>query len=249
MNHTHLKRCSGITVAEYRNRHPDVEIYDKGALFDTYSRGGKHTNRANQKVALAARNRVDFAGRSKGYLTAISFVRMTTHKNGHASAVWLFRCKCGNEVERQASHVFVYVKRRDRPNESIPSCGCRISAKKLPMGESGFRATLRDYKSSAKSRNLEFSLTDDEFRKLVTEDCYYCGSAPSNFPQTGQFSRSKGVYFSGIDRVDNEVGYIIGNVVSCCQICNKMKLDWTQEQFYANVEKIYLRRIAIKEPV
>ncbi len=43
---------------------------------------------------------------------------------------------------------------------------------------------------------------------------------------------------SGIDRVDNSVGYEVDNCVPCCGVCNRMKRDLTKDQFIDHVHKI-----------
>lgn len=245
INHTHLQRCSGLSVREYREKYPKTPLRNK------YIKGssktlGKHTNRSNQKRLLAERNRVDYTGQTHGYLTAVRFLGMSNHKNGHASAIWLFKCQCGNEVERQASHVLFVDKNKRRPRPSVPSCGCRLTAKKLTPGESGFRATMRYYNLGSKTRNLEFSLTDEQCKELFGNNCYYCGAEPTNSPQTGPHSRSLDYKYNGIDRVNNDLGYRTDNVVTCCWDCNRMKLQMTQSQFYDKVKAIYDRHVKDK---
>lgn len=45
--------------------------------------------------------------------------------------------------------------------------------------------------------------------------------------------------YNGIDRVDNNKGYEIENVVTCCTDCNKKKLKKTQEEFRKDIIAIY----------
>ena len=66
------------------------------------------------------------------------------------------------------------------------------------------------YKTSAQSKQLEFTITKGDFMDMVVLPCYYCG-----------IIQSKG--FNGIDRVDSKQGYKIDNIVSCCEMCNMMK--------------------------
>lgn len=47
---------------------------------------------------------------------------------------------------------------------------------------------------------------------------------------------------NGIDRINSNKGYEKDNCVSCCPICNRMKLDLSLEDFYAHIEKIYKKR-------
>lgn len=73
------------------------------------------------------------------------------------------------------------------------------------------------YKRGAKKRGYEFLLTIKEFDKITkNENCIYCRR---------KYERC------GIDRICNDIGYKIGNVVPCCKDCNKMKGTMTYNQF------------------
>jgi hypothetical protein len=41
------------------------------------------------------------------------------------------------------------------------------------------------------------------------------------------------VTYGGIDRKDNTIGYVVGNVVPCCIVCNRAKMDLPYEAFLA----------------
>ena len=62
-----------------------------------------------------------------------------------------------------------------------------------------------DYKNGAKGRNIFFDLTLDEFRKFWGKNCFYCGSKIETI---------------GLDRIKNDIGYVIENLISCCWKCN-----------------------------
>jgi len=81
------------------------------------------------------------------------------------------------------------------------------------------------YKQNAEKRNLEFSLSGDESRWFFFQPCFYCGLF---LPEHG----------SGIDRYNNRCGYIQGNCVPCCTLCNRMKNDLEASEFIAHVRKI-----------
>lgn len=109
------------------------------------------------------------------------------------------------------------------------SCGCyhnsisaengKKSRQKVVNPEAGYTSILYTYKRSASLRNLPFSLTIDEFKLLITSDCYYCGSKPSNLYNKTYYKMA----YNGIDRKDNNVGYTIDNCVPCCKMCNIAK--------------------------
>jgi hypothetical protein len=67
-----------------------------------------------------------------------------------------------------------------------------------------------NYKRSAETKQLEFTLTQENFMDIVILPCYYCG-----------IIQSKG--FNGLDRLDSSKGYVMDNVVTCCEMCNMMK--------------------------
>ena len=73
------------------------------------------------------------------------------------------------------------------------------------------------YKKNAKKGNIEFNLTKDEFKIFWNKPCFYC---------------NKNITTIGIDRVDSKLGYNMTNCVSCCTICNYMKLDHSEEEWY-----------------
>lgn len=63
----------------------------------------------------------------------------------------------------------------------------------------------------AKRRKKEFTLTFEEYVELISHPCYYCNKDISD--ETGV----------GLDRMDNNLGYITGNVTACCGKCNRKK--------------------------
>ena len=110
---------------------------------------------------------------------------------------------------------------------------------KLLPGEAAQNQVITRYKRNAENRNLSVSLTNDELSILFKMNCYYCGNAPSNrFSEKGY--RGDFVY-NGIDRLDNNQGYHMFNVVPCCIKCNRMKMDANVEDFVEHVAKIHGR--------
>jgi hypothetical protein len=107
----------------------------------------------------------------------------------------------------------------------------------LPEGEASFRALYSTYKRSANKREIEFLLTKDQFKELIVQPCFYCGSAGQS--QKMGCKRSNGSFsYTGIDRFDNRVGYTEKNSVPCCKTCNFMKLDHDFEAFMKHLQKI-----------
>lgn len=84
------------------------------------------------------------------------------------------------------------------------------------------------YQQSAAQRVLEFKLTRDNVIDLCSSDCYLCGKQTTH----------KG-HINGIDRIDNDVGYILSNAAPCCRTCNFKKFDLSNEVFLAHLDQIY----------
>ena len=74
------------------------------------------------------------------------------------------------------------------------------------------KVRFQNLKTAVKRKNQSLSITEDEYIEIIKNDCYYCD---------GFFPRSE--TGSGLDRLDNNLGYHIDNVISCCTTCNKVK--------------------------
>ena len=96
---------------------------------------------------------------------------------------------------------------------------------------------LIHYKNNARTRNIEWQLTEEQYKKLVKDKCYYCGAEPSE--RKGTIINNKIELVNGIDRIDSSKGYSIENCVSCCAMCNKMKNNYSQQQFLDKICAIY----------
>lgn len=73
------------------------------------------------------------------------------------------------------------------------------------------KPSLWDYKRRAKKQGVSFDLTKEDFEDLTKGVCEYCNRTPTTW--------------FGIDRVIPSLGYVHGNVVSCCYDCNLDKLE------------------------
>lgn len=75
-------------------------------------------------------------------------------------------------------------------------------------------------KYDAVKRNYQWTLEEQDTSGLFLSDCYYCGKP----------SREE-VKIHGLDRVENDRGYHLDNVVPCCYDCNIAKATQTQQDF------------------
>ena len=109
-------------------------------------------------------------------------------------------------------------------------CGCQMADIRLTD-------IFTNYQRNAKRRGLEFNLSREEFRGITQENCFYCGCEPKQVRKRPNLS---GCFtYNGIDKIDNTLGYIEGNYVPCCGVCNRAKDVMSQEDFLNHIERIY----------
>ena len=87
--------------------------------------------------------------------------------------------------------------------------------------------------TGAARRNIETSLTLEEYIKLISGDCFYCGSAPDQ-----SMHNSSAFCKNGIDRLDSNIGYHVSNCVSACKQCNLAKQSTPIADFLAWIKKV-----------
>jgi hypothetical protein len=180
----------------------------------------------------------DLTGRRFGKLLVLRRL-----PNAVGQVCWLTRCDCGREKRGYSRYL------RGGEAKSCGGKGClvqpprayrlQIQAETLTSQEHKEHITVsrvaRQYRSSARIKRREFSLTGEEVRVLIFSNCHYCGAPPSN---TQRLGRAGSVHYSGIDRVDNARGYASDNVVACCRTCNLMKGAKSSEAFLSHVKRI-----------
>ena len=96
------------------------------------------------------------------------------------------------------------------------------------------RDTVRKTKSDAKCRrNLEFTIDLDYLVKLLAAQdgkCALSGWA-LEFTRGGDFKGGKNPRGCTIDRIDNALGYVPGNVQLACCLPNYLKADMDLAEF------------------
>lgn len=161
-------------------------------------------------------------------------------------ARWIVLCVCG--------------VKRSIPGGSLrtgntKSCGClkrethnrnKTRRSWLAAGQAVFNGLLAQYIRGAKSRGHSFELTKAEFKSIVESPCHYCGVPPYRKAISDEKARARrhnGNYiYTGVDRVDNSLGYLVKNCVPCCAVCNRAKYTMTYLEFMAYLHNLVLFR-------
>ncbi len=112
------------------------------------------------------------------------------------------------------------------------SCGC-FRRERMKKYSSPFyvlrNMVLAHYRSKARGRGLEWTLTDDQFNVLVSSVCHYCDGSPAAI-QTAKWTNVVFAY-NGLDRKDNALGYTAENTVACCKHCSHAKAAMSYFEF------------------
>lgn len=88
----------------------------------------------------------------------------------------------------------------------------------------GGSADFSFYKKRAFDKKINFDFNKEFFQIFTKSKCYLCGVSSEN-----------GI---GIDRKDNNLGYVIENSFPCCSYCNYMKKCHNYEDFLSFIKNI-----------
>lgn len=94
--------------------------------------------------------------------------------------------------------------------------------------ESKLRIRYSQYRHRITKKNKKFDITLDLFKELVLSKCVFCKKEPNPF--------------NTIDRIDSNLGYVVGNILSCCLTCNLFKSNMNINEFISHVQKIKTKK-------
>ena len=154
----------------------------------------------------------------------LTVLRRADGRKSDTRAWWRCKCDCGNETE---------VDGKSLRNSNTKSCGC---LRKLPKGQSAFNAMVLQVKRGAKRRGYKWELSEEQVKELNNRPCFYCGEKYSNNMSHPTWNGN--YIYNGIDRVDNNKGYGIDNVVPCCSDCNIGKGKKTMAEFLEWIDRV-----------
>jgi hypothetical protein len=161
---------------------------------------------AKDKV-LTSFNGVDRMNQATGYVpsNSVSCCAMCNWMKGSLdSATFIKRI--------QHIHSFTKNNGNTRHPECFPDAKC---------------ISYASYRSRAEKKELEFVITNDEYKSIIQQDCNLCGKKTTE------------TNINGVDRIDNTVGYTVENCKACCKECNHMKNNFALDVLMGKIERIH----------
>jgi len=119
-------------------------------------------------------------------------------------------------------------------NKKISTKDLRFSPEYQKMN-AGQKAVWRSYVQGCKRTGRKWLLDVNLFISIISARCTYCGQKRVNAINTGN---AAGFSYVGVNRIDNDGDYEIGNVRPCCKICNSMKSQLGDQNFLRHIKKI-----------
>jgi hypothetical protein len=140
-----------------------------------------------------------------GHLTALE--RVGRHPT-QRTAIWKWRCDCGNEREIEARRVVAGHTRTCGKCELKHKLTSESVSNKSALGKRVTREYQR-YIEKAKRRRKKWQLTLEEFSQLVTSNCTLCNTPPSL------------QHLNRIEPASSEMQYTLGGVYVQCPKCEQ----------------------------
>lgn len=150
---------------------------------------------------------------------------------------FMSKCKsCADEYHKKYAATAAGKASAKRTSRKLTEAGyynnleCRVDQRHRRAGQ------------RARAIGRAFTLTLEEYIALVTKPCEYCGLPLDQ----------KSGY--GLDRLNNDLGYTLENVVQCCSLCNTQRSNiFTPEEMRRFVgpaiRQVREARMAAKEPI
>jgi len=159
------------------------------------------------------------ASRGDGYETKCKPCKRSAYKSYYAENTEKIAERFNSNYSKNKDEILA--NNRDKYKNSA-----KIRDSRRSYDAKAYKAPKRKYilyKSSAKARNIEFNLSEEQFKSFWQKPCNYCHSEIETI---------------GIDRVDSSGSYEMDNCVPCCSYCNYMKNDLSTEAFFSHICKI-----------
>lgn len=167
---------------------------------------------------------LEISNKRFGNITALIRSGISTKRE----SVWKCQCDCG---------LIIHIKATDLQRGRVNFCKDCNQAKSLL---SPVKCIYASYKLQAEKRGFSFDISIEDFLRLIQQSCVYCGTPPIQYYK--KKDAKEGLYYNGLDRQDNNIGYLLYNVVPCCKFCNFAKKTHSLSEFEDWIERLVLFR-------
>lgn len=169
-----------------------------------------------------------FIGSRWGKLTVIERMPASFVKSGY-----LMRCDCGDELVRKPYQVRAMKYMMCLKCSTLARRGKPVFKNRIDPLQRTINEQWNVFRKVAKAKGDEY-LSKEQWFDIVTSNCSYCGQPPSNVRKASVLY-AEDFKYSGIDRVDSEIGYVEDNCIPCCWPCNRMKGNMSQMEFLGHL--------------
>lgn len=117
--------------------------------------------------------------------------------------------KCDHDLDEWIDHLFLIYSWLKKPDDQ------------LIYPDNKFSLKWEDFLYDSQRRCYNVELTKEQWKSFHNLPCCYCGSRST-----------------GLERINNLIGYKMSNVAACCAKCNYMRGSWPQDLFFNHVSRI-----------
>jgi len=183
------------------------------------------------------------------------------HSHTDENKIIFFKCKC----ECGKTSIVRAYNLMSGKSTSCIECGILKST----IGNIGKSKATRDpvnhtisrlytkYKVGAKKRGFSFKVNLELFKKMIFQNCFYCGISPERrvnftrdaYPVKQERYDAGWIQYNGLDRLDPNKGYAKKNLVTCCTFCNVAKSNMNVEDFMEKIQRLSEHQLKNKKGV
>lgn len=170
---------------------------------------------------IPKRSVIDLTGKKFGKLTVIKF---NNFNKDAMNSYWLCKCDCGGTKIAKAKMLRY---------GDCKSCGCLKPA-------SNFRKYFNMIKRGAETRNLEFTITQEQMFDLYYKQNKKCAFSGEDIFISDILNTER---TASLDRIDSKKGYLINNIQWVHRDINQIKWELSKDRLLYWAENIYKNNI------
>lgn len=184
--------------------------------------------------------RHELTGTRSGHLLVLGL----TGEKDSKEYLWNCKCDCGNYVTANTSQLTKQFK-------PLRSCGClRGQVTKAKYGGSYQLVTSSYWHSlarGAEARELPFTISKEYVWKLFEAQKRKCALTGVDIVLTSTFDKNRGLQTASLDRIDNNLGYVCGNVRWVHKVINRLKWNLPDDELVMWCELVVNHNRSIRE--